>query len=97
MAFQNKLFRRRSMNLRHSEILPGSDVDAIDEQLEQQPTAATRHRKVVQIAEASFAFDPPLWELRVGDYRVFYDVDEPGKTVYVRSVREKPPHAATEK
>lgn len=71
-------------------------TDAIDEQLKQQPTTPTRHRKVLEVTEASFAFDPPLWELRVGDHRVFYDVDEPNKMVYVRAIREKPPHAATE-
>lgn len=71
-------------------------ADSIDEQLQHQPTKSTRHRKVLQITDASFAFDPPLWELRVGDFRVFYDVDESGKTVYVRAIREKPPHTATE-
>ena len=71
-------------------------VDAIDEQLKHQPTIPARHRKVLAVAEASFAFDPPLWELRVGDYRVFYDVDEANRTVYVRAIREKPPHAGTE-
>jgi hypothetical protein len=32
----------------------------------------------------------------VGSYRVFYDVDETVRIVYVRAVREKPPHADTE-
>lgn len=50
-------------------------VDSIDEQLQHQPTTSTRHRKVLQVTDASFAFEPPLWELRVGDFRVFYDVD----------------------
>jgi mRNA-degrading endonuclease RelE of RelBE toxin-antitoxin system len=39
---------------------------------------------------------PPIWELRIGDRRVFYDVDEEGRTVYVRAVRRKAPHATTE-
>jgi mRNA-degrading endonuclease RelE of RelBE toxin-antitoxin system len=38
----------------------------------------------------------PVWELRVGEYRVFYDVDEASKLVMVRAVRHKPPHATTE-
>jgi len=71
-------------------------ADAIDEQLSNQPTGATRNRKVLAVSEASFAFEPPLWELRVGDFRVFYDVDEESQTVYVRAVRDKPPHATTE-
>ena len=69
---------------------------AIDEQLPHQPTVPTRNRKVLPVSEASFAFEPPLWELRVGDFRVFYDVDEGTQTVYVRAVCDKPPHATTE-
>ena len=34
--------------------------------------------------------EPPIWELRVGDYRVFYDVAEAEKIVYIRAVRLKP-------
>ena len=40
--------------------------------------------------------NPPIWELRVGAYRVFYDVDEDLNVVYVRAVREKPPDKRTE-
>jgi mRNA-degrading endonuclease RelE of RelBE toxin-antitoxin system len=71
-------------------------TQAIDEQLVHQPTVSTKNRKVLEVTQASFAFEPPLWELRVGDFRVFYDVDEVGQTVYVRAVRDKPPHATTE-
>jgi hypothetical protein len=45
---------------------------------------------------ASFEFEPPLWELGVGAFGVFYDVDEAGQIVFIRAVREKPPHAETE-
>jgi len=38
----------------------------------------------------------PIWELRVGEFRVFYDVDEEAQTVFVRAVRHKPPHKTTE-
>jgi mRNA-degrading endonuclease RelE of RelBE toxin-antitoxin system len=71
-------------------------ADAIEFQLKQEPATPTRHRKILEVADASFAFDPPLWELRVGEYRVFYDVDLPSQIVYVRAVREKPPHSTTE-
>lgn len=71
-------------------------ADAIEEQLQHEPTTATRRRKILNVTEASFAFDPPLWELRIGDFRVFYDVDDKGKNVFIRAVREKPPHAMTE-
>lgn len=43
-----------------------------------------------------FESDPPIWELRVGEFRVFYDVDEIERIVYIRAVRHKPPHKTTE-
>ncbi len=53
-------------------------ADAIEEQLSDQPTTPTRNRKHLRpnhVAE---------WELRVGDFRVFYDVEEgPGVVVVV--------------
>ncbi|MGB4781205.1 type II toxin-antitoxin system RelE family toxin [Candidatus Methylomirabilis sp.] len=39
---------------------------------------------------------PPIWELRVGEYRVFYDVSEEDKTVFVRAIRRKLPGKGTE-
>lgn len=70
---------------------------AIEAQLMHQPTVATKHRKRLQNVEPSFEYEPPLWELRVGEFRVFYDVDEASASVFVRAIREKPPHAATER
>jgi mRNA-degrading endonuclease RelE of RelBE toxin-antitoxin system len=69
---------------------------AIEQQLPNQPLVETRNRKVLDDPPASFAYEPPLWELRVGNFPVFYDVDEAGQVVFIRAVREKPPHAATE-
>ena len=39
---------------------------------------------------------PPLHELRVGKYRVFYGVDETTSVVVIRAVREKPADKRTE-
>ena len=71
-------------------------TQAIDEQLPHQPGAPARNRKLLQGLKPTFDCEPPLWELRVGGYRVFYDVDEGSQTVYVRAVRDKPPQARTE-
>lgn len=38
----------------------------------------------------------PVWELRVGGFRVFCDVNEAERRVVIRAVREKPPHRTTE-
>jgi mRNA-degrading endonuclease RelE of RelBE toxin-antitoxin system len=69
---------------------------AIDERLVHEPTVVTRHRKPIEGADPSFEYERPLWELRVGEFRVFYDVDEANAVVLVRAIREKPPHATSE-
>jgi mRNA-degrading endonuclease RelE of RelBE toxin-antitoxin system len=71
-------------------------VDAIDEQLSNQPIAETRNRKVLAGLHADFEHDEPIWELRVAQFRVYYDVSEQLMTVTVRAIREKPPHKTTD-
>jgi mRNA-degrading endonuclease RelE of RelBE toxin-antitoxin system len=71
-------------------------LEAIERQLSHQPTAETRNRKMLEGLAPSFEAVPPIWELRVGEYRIFYDVDEDEKKVYVRAIRRKPPHKTTE-
>jgi mRNA-degrading endonuclease RelE of RelBE toxin-antitoxin system len=46
-------------------------MDVVDEQLRHQPGVPTRHRKQLRTNPVA------PWELRVGDFRVFYDL-EPG-------------------
>ena len=41
-------------------------------------------------------FPPTVWELRIGEFRVFYDVNEETALVTVRAIRQKPPHKTTE-
>jgi mRNA-degrading endonuclease RelE of RelBE toxin-antitoxin system len=69
-------------------------IQAIEEQLTHEPTATTRNRKHLPDLDPPFDCEPPVWELRVGDYRVFYDVDD--DTVFVRAIRAKLPHQTTE-
>jgi len=64
-------------------------VDMMRSQLTHQPTVATKNRKRLDAAVPDFEHVPPIWELRVGDYRAFYDVDDTTRTVYIRAVREK--------
>jgi mRNA-degrading endonuclease RelE of RelBE toxin-antitoxin system len=63
--------------------------DAIRQQLENQPVVPTRNRKSLGEPSADFDYVPPLWEVRVEDYRVFYDVNEAEQTVFVRAIRRK--------
>src|SRR5688572_27971603 len=71
-------------------------VDQIKAQLSHQPMTATRNRKRLETAAASFEHVPPIWELRVDAWRVFYDVDDTNKTVCVRAVRKKEQGQTTE-
>ena len=71
-------------------------LDSIEVQLSHQPTVSTKNRKILVDLTPTWEANPPIWELRVGAYRVFYDVDEDRKEVYVRAVREKPPDKPTE-
>ena len=72
-------------------------LDEIEEQLTQEPTRLTRRKKVLEALEPPWDRLGPVWQLSVGDYRVFYDVLEAERRVIVRAVRKKPPHQTTEK
>ncbi len=71
-------------------------VRGIFEQLTHEPRTPTRNRKLLAGVVPPFDAAPPLWQLRVGEYRVFYDVNEEERKVLVRTLRHKPPHRATE-
>ena len=64
-------------------------VDEINSQLSHQPTVATRNRKCLLGLTPGFEHRPPIWELRIDDIRVFYDVDEASQEVHVRAIRRK--------
>ncbi|HVA49483.1 MAG TPA: hypothetical protein VNH11_24165 [Pirellulales bacterium] len=71
-------------------------LDRIDRQLSSEPTRQTRNQKIVIGLQAPWDHEEPLWQLRIDEFRVFYDVDEAGKRVIVRAIRRKPPHKTTE-
>jgi mRNA-degrading endonuclease RelE of RelBE toxin-antitoxin system len=71
-------------------------IQSIDQQLVHEPTVETKNRKVLTGFQPSFEHEEPIWELRIGEYRVYYDVNEGLQCVTVRSIRKKPPHKATE-
>lgn len=67
----------RTLTARHRAIV----LDGVDEQLTHQATVETRNRKPMR--------PNPLapWELRIGDLRVYYDVEEePEPVVYILAV-----------
>jgi mRNA-degrading endonuclease RelE of RelBE toxin-antitoxin system len=58
-------------------------VEAVKTQLLHEPVSATRNRKKLRPNELA------EWELRVGNLRVFYDVDEAERVVSVRALGKK--------
>ena len=68
----------------------------MEEQLTQQPLTQTKHRKPLPTLLPSFEHVAPIWQLSVGSYRVFYDVDQPARVVFIRAVRLKLAHTTTE-
>jgi mRNA-degrading endonuclease RelE of RelBE toxin-antitoxin system len=71
-------------------------LDEVQKKLSQQPARLTKQIKQLRKLVPPFEAVPPIWQLRVGDYRVFYDVDQAEKRVFVRAVRRKLPHLTTE-
>lgn len=56
-------------------------LDTVDRQLVRQPTVETRNRKPMRPNPVA------PWELRIGNFRVYYDVEEaPGSMVLIRAV-----------
>ena len=48
------------------------------------------------MAQVHLEHELPVWELRVGVFRVFYDVQDEQGRVHVRAVRRKEPRQKTE-
>ncbi|MGH7199777.1 MAG: type II toxin-antitoxin system RelE family toxin [Planctomycetaceae bacterium] len=71
-------------------------VTETEEQLSHQPTVLTRRRKCLESLAPSFEHEPPVWQPRIGDFRVFYDVEEESRQVHIRAVRHTDPEQTTE-
>jgi mRNA-degrading endonuclease RelE of RelBE toxin-antitoxin system len=71
-------------------------LDRIEQHLAHEPTKATRNRKIILGLKPPWEYEEPIWELRVGQFRVFYDVDDKTRMVVVLAIRFKPPHKTTE-
>ncbi len=71
-------------------------LDGIEKQLIHEPIRRTRNRKIVPGLVPPWEHEEPIWQLRVGEYRVFYDVNDAAARVMIRAIRHKPPHKTTE-
>ncbi len=70
--------------------------EEVHNQLGHQPTLVTRNRKRLDTAVPDFEHLAPIWQLRVGEFRVFYDVDESSQIVTIRAIRKKRQGQTTE-
>ena len=71
-------------------------LDAIKLQLGNEPDVPSRNRKSLgDHVTANFEYVPPLWELRIDDVRVFYEVVGDALAVTILAVRFKPPSKTT--
>ena len=64
-------------------------VTEIERRLTDHPQEPSRNRKELTALLPPWEHVPPVWELRVGDHRVFYDVDAGARLVIVRAIRHK--------
>lgn len=64
-------------------------LDAIETQLTRQPNVQTRNRKPLEDVDPPFPHEQPVWELRVGAWRVIYSFRENERTVRIWSVFHK--------
>ena len=71
-------------------------LDAMETQLTHTPTIEAGKRKLLRNLAPPFEAIPPVWQLRIGFFRVFYDVNEAEHRVYVRAIRRKTAHTRTE-
>jgi mRNA-degrading endonuclease RelE of RelBE toxin-antitoxin system len=60
-------------------------VDRIDEQLKHNPATVTRAKKTIMGLRPPWQFEEPIWQLRVGEFRVFYDVNQELELVLCQS------------
>jgi mRNA-degrading endonuclease RelE of RelBE toxin-antitoxin system len=64
-------------------------VAEIRAELATSPTSPGRNKKMLRELRPAWEHVPPLWQLRIGEHRAFYDVDEAQRIVYVRRVVRK--------
>ncbi len=84
MSFQVRFTPRASDELRSFRKNEQKQiVEAIKNQLLHEPASVTRNRKKLRPNELAG------WELRVGKFRIFYDVDEAEQSVSVRALGHK--------
>lgn len=76
---KTSLFHLQAFTAREQKIIR----DAVTEQLSYEPTSPTRNRKEMRPNLLA------VWELRLGNFRVYYDVDQEESIVDIRAIGTK--------
>jgi mRNA-degrading endonuclease RelE of RelBE toxin-antitoxin system len=63
--------------------------DEVEDQLSVEPALPSRRRKKLTGVIPPWEQVRPVWQLRVGDFRILYDVDAEARVVIVNAVRKK--------
>ena len=71
-------------------------LNQIEIQLSDRPNEIPKNKKVLINLSPPWTSLGIVRELRVGEYRVFYDVDGSKREVYIRAVRKKTARKTTE-
>jgi len=71
-------------------------TNAIRANLIHDPRTETRNKKLLKGLVPAFEHELPVYELKVGEYRVVYDVNDEKHAVFVRAVRRKAGGMTTE-
>jgi mRNA-degrading endonuclease RelE of RelBE toxin-antitoxin system len=64
-------------------------VEEIQKRLTDRPLDPDRNRKELVGLVPPWEHVKPVWELRIGDHRAFYDADSAAQLVMVRAIRRK--------
>ena len=67
----------------------GRVLKEVEQKLQVEPARQDRRRKLLAGLVPPWDQVRPVWQLRVGEFRVFYDIDEERAAVIVRAVRRK--------
>lgn len=65
-------------------------VEAVTRELREKATVDTKpRRRLLPDPDSGIGTTGPIWQLRVGDFRVFYDVDERSRVVMIQRIARK--------
>jgi mRNA-degrading endonuclease RelE of RelBE toxin-antitoxin system len=87
--FSIRYVREAEWDLRAFRSFEQRILDEVDRHQAASPTRGNPRKKMLRGIEPPWHACQPVWQLRIGDFPVFYDVNEERREVTVRAVRRK--------